>query len=191
MGFEIKIIELLQSGRNAFFDTSFKMITMLGSVFGVLAVSLLFLLKKRKLFFWYLFSYAMAAVLVLILKDQIQRVRPYNFTDSIFCIGGQSTDFSFPSGHSACATAIAIFVGYALFTSYKKVGTRVGIVFGCALFVGLVGLSRMYLGMHYLTDVLAGIAISAVVCALGIILMKIYEKQKKGKNEIKNGNKKS
>lgn len=191
MSFEIKIIEFLQSGRSAFFDTTFKMITMLGSVLGVLTVSLLFLFKKRKLFFWYLFSYAMAAVLIWILKDQIQRVRPYNATDSILCIGGESTDFSFPSGHSACATAIAIFVGYALFTSYKKIGTRVGIVLGCGLFVGLVGLSRMYLGMHYLTDVLAGIAISAAFCALGIVLMQIYEKQKKGKNEIKNGNKQS
>lgn len=189
MGFEIKIIEFLQAGRNVFFDTTFKMISAIGSVVGVLVVSLLFLIKKRKLFFWYLFSYAMAALVIWILKDQIHRVRPYNFTDSVICIGGASTDFSFPSGHSACATAIAIFIGYALFTYYKKTGARIGIAIGCSLYVGLVGLSRMYLGMHYLTDVLAGIAISAAFCTLGIVLMRLYEKQKKGRNEIKNAGK--
>ncbi len=191
MSFEIKIIEFLQSGRNAFFDTSFKMISAIGSVVGVLVISLLFLLKKRKVFFWYLLSYAITAMVVWILKDQIHRVRPYNFSDNIICIGGASTDFSFPSGHSACATAIAIFVGYSLFTYYKNTGIRIGIVLGCGLYVGLVGLSRIYLGMHYLTDVLAGIAISAVFCILGIVLMKLYEKQKKVKNENKNAGKRS
>lgn len=191
MDFEIKIIEFLQSGRSPFFDTAFKMISAIGSVVGVIVVSLLFLFKKRKVFFWYIFSYAMAALLIWVLKDQIHRVRPYNAVDSILCIGGASTDFSFPSGHSACATAIAIFVGYSLFTYYKRTGVRVGIVLGCGLYVALVGLSRMYLGMHYLTDVLAGIAISAAFCVLGIILMTIYQKQKKGRNEIKNGSKRS
>lgn len=189
MGFEIKIIQFLQSGRNAFFDTTFKMISVIGSVIGVVVVSLLFLIKQRKLFFWYLFSYGMAALLIWVLKDQIHRVRPYNASDLVSCIGGASSDFSFPSGHSGCAAAMAIFVGYALFTYYKSKWARVGIVLGCGLFVGLVGLSRMYLGMHYLTDVLAGIAISAVFCSLGIVLMKIYEKQKKVKNETKNGSK--
>lgn len=189
MDFEIKIIEFLQSGRNAFFDTSFKMLSAIGSVVGVIAVSLLFLLKKRKLFFWYLFSYAMAAVFVWFLKNEIHRVRPYNAASSIICLGGAATDFSFPSGHCACATAIAIFVGYALFSHYKKAGVRVGIVLGCGLYVALVALSRMYLGMHYLTDVIAGIAISASFCALGIALMSIYQKQKRERDEIENGNK--
>ncbi len=191
MDFEIKIIEFLQSGQNAFFDTAFQMISAIGSVIGVIVVSLLFLLKKRKIFFWYILSYAVAAGLIWILKDQIHRIRPYDAVDSIVCLGGVADDFSFPSGHSACATAIAIFIGYALFTSYKKTWERVGIVLGCGLYVALVGLSRMYLGMHYLTDVLAGIGISAVFCVLGIILMTIYQRQKKGRNEIENGSKKS
>lgn len=187
MEFEIKLIEFLQSGRNPFFDTTFRLISMLASAVGVVAVCLLFLFTKRKMLFWYLFSYGFAALLIWILKDQVQRVRPYNLTDTIFCIGDAATDFSFPSGHSACATAMAIFVGYSLFTYYKQTSTRVGIVLGCGLFVGLVGLSRMYLGMHYLTDVLAGIGISAVICTIGIILMRIYEKQQKEKHETETG----
>lgn len=190
MTFEIKIIEFLQAGRNAFFDSSFKTLSAIGSVVGVIVVSLLFLVKDRRVLFWYLLSYALAALLIWVLKDQIQRIRPYNATDSVLCLGGVSSDFSFPSGHSACATAMAIFVGYELFTYYKSVRMRVGISVGCGLYVVLVGMSRMYLGMHYLTDVLAGIAISAVFCTLGIILMRFYRKRKKGRYEIENGSKK-
>lgn len=191
MDFEIKLIEFLQSGRSPFFDATFKIISAIGSVTGVVVLCLLFLFTKRKMLFWYLLSYGITALLIWVLKDQVQRVRPYNLTETIVCIGEASTDFSFPSGHSACATAMAIFVGYNLFTSYKQTSTRVGIVLGCGLFVGLVGLSRMYLGMHYLTDVIAGIVISAVICTLGIILMRIYEKQKREKYETENGSKRS
>lgn len=191
MDFEIKLIEFLQSGRSPFFDSTFKIISAIGSVAGVVVLCLLFLFTRKKMFFWYLFSYGITALLIWVLKDQIQRVRPFALTDAVVCIGEPSTDFSFPSGHSACATAMAIFVGYNLFTSYKQTSTRVGIVFTCGLFVGLVGLSRMYLGMHYLTDVIAGIVISAVICTLGIILMRIYEKQKREKYETENGSKRS
>lgn len=191
MDFEIKLIEFLQSGRNQFFDTSFRLISGVASAIGVVVVALLFLFAKKKVCFWYLLSYGLSALVIWILKDQIARVRPYNATNSILCLGGVSADFSFPSGHSGSATAMAIFIGYCLFTYYKSKPARVGIVLGCALFVALVGLSRMYLGMHYLTDVLAGVGISAIFCTFGLILMRLFEKQKKVKNEVKNGSKKS
>jgi undecaprenyl-diphosphatase len=186
MDFEIKIIEFLQSGRNLFFDSAFKVLTVMGSLLAVFVTCVLLLWKKRNVLFWYLASYGVSALVVWVLKSRIARVRPYNASSLIVAIGGTSTDFSFPSGHSACATAIAIFVGYCLFTYYKKTYQRVGIVALCTLFVALVGLSRMYLGMHYLTDVLAGVAISAIFCTIGIVLMRLYEKQKKVKNETKN-----
>lgn len=188
MDFEIKIIEFLQSGRSPFFDVSFQLISAIGSTMGVVAACLLFLLFKRKLCFWYLFSYGFVYLTVSIMKNSIQRMRPFNVTDIIENIGDVVTGFSFPSGHAACATAIAIFVGYFLFQYFKSKGTRVGIVLSCCLYVGLVCLSRMYLGKHFLTDVLAGVAVSAVICALGLTLMYFVNKRKKVKtNEITNG----
>lgn len=188
MDFEIKIIQFLQSGRSTFFDVSFQMISAIGSTIGVIAVCLLFLLFRKKICFWYLFSYGFVYLAVSLMKDTIQRVRPFNVTDTIENIGDVVTGYSFPSGHAACATAIAIFVGYFLFQFFKKKGTRVGIVLSCSLYVALVCLSRMYLGKHFLTDVIAGVAVSATICALGLTLMYFVNKKKKVKNnEITNG----
>lgn len=187
MNFEIEIIEFLQSGRCQFFDVSFQIISALGSTLGVVALCLLFLVKKPKLCFWYLLSYGFVYLTVRILKETVQRVRPFNVTDAIANIGDTVTDFSFPSGHVACATAIAIFLGYFLFQYFKSRGMRVGIVLSCSVYVVLVALSRMYLGKHFLTDVLAGAIISAVICSLGLLLMHFASKKKKVKeNENKN-----
>lgn len=179
MDFEIELIKFLQSGRNQFFDVSFQVISTVGSVLGVVAFCILLLCTKRKLLFWYLFSYGFVFLTVGILKHTVERIRPFNVSDSIINIGDAVNSFSFPSGHTACATAIAIFLGYLLFQYFQKKSTRIGIVLTCCVYVGLVALSRMYLGKHYLTDVIAGIVISATICVLGLIFMKIIQKKRK------------
>ncbi|MBP3431368.1 MAG: phosphatase PAP2 family protein [Clostridia bacterium] len=185
MDFEVKIIEFLQAGRSPFFDAAFQVISQIGSVLGVLALCVLLLIFRRKLLGWYLFSYGFVYLFVNLLKEWVQRPRPYNAFDSISYIGDAVMDFSFPSGHVACATAIAIFLGYFLWQQYKGKGMRTLIVTFCSAFVLLVAISRMYLGKHYLTDVLAGFAISAVICTIGIALMRLYEKSRAKKKKEK------
>ncbi len=179
MDFEIKIIEFLQSGRNTFFDVTFQVLSQIGSVLGVIAVCVLFLCFKYKLSFWYLFTYGFVNLIVQIVKSVVERVRPFNVTDTIISIGDAVHDYSFPSGHAASATAIAIFLGYFLFQYFKGKGARVGIVISLVLYVGLVCLSRMYLGKHYLTDLIAGVVISALICVLGIWFMKFCQRHRK------------
>jgi undecaprenyl-diphosphatase len=190
MDFEIKIIEFLQAGRSQFFDVSFQLISLIGSSFGIIFLCLLFLFsKKMRLCFWFLFSCGFIYLAVSLLKSIVQRTRPFNFTDTIVSIGDSVTGYSFPSNHAACATAIAIFLCWFLFGYFKKKSTRVEIVLSCCLYVGLVCLSRMYLGKHYLTDLLAGVVISAIICILVLTLMHYVQKEKKVKSyENKNGN---
>lgn len=180
MNFEIEIIKFLQAGRNPFFDFSFQMLSFLGSVFGIGFLCVVLFFTKRKILVCYLCSYGVVYGVVSVIKTLVQRVRPYNATDLIFNLGTSTTDFSFPSGHAACATAIAIFFAFMLFCYFKGKGARVMICIGSALYVALVCLSRMYLGKHYLTDVLAGAAISAAVCAIGIF---VYLKLQKGRKK--------
>ncbi len=190
MEFEIKLIEFLQAGRSPFFDRAFQIISLAGSFVGIVAVCLLFLFFKKKTLFWFLFSYGFVYLTVSTIKVLVQRVRPFNMTNTIVNIGDTVADFSFPSGHVACATTIAIFIGYFLFQYFKQKSTRVGIVLCCCLYVGLVCLSRMYLGKHFLTDVLAGVAVAGVICTLVLTLMFYVEKVKKRNlDENKNGNK--
>ncbi len=178
MAFEINIIEFLQAGRNPFFDTAFLMISKIGSALGIVGLCIFFLIFNRRMLGWFLFSYGFVNVAVRIVKGLVERVRPYNLVDTVLCLGDKVEDFSFPSGHTAAATAIAIFLGFFLFAHFKSRGMRVGIVMSLCVYVGLVAISRMYLGMHYLTDVLAGFAISAVICALCITFMWFYYRSK-------------
>ncbi len=188
MDFEIKLIEFLQAGRSQFFDTSFQLISVAGSFLGVIALCLFFLFFKRKMLFYYLFTYGFVYLITNALKHLIQRPRPFNVVESIHNLGDQVTGFAFPSGHTACATAIAIFLGYFLWQCFKKKSTRICIIVSLAIYVGLVCLSRMYLGKHYLTDVVAGVVVSALICLGGLILMYFVDKKKKVKNENQNGN---
>lgn len=187
MDFEIKIIEFLQAGRTPFFDGAFQVISLIGSYVGAVALVIFFLFTKKRYAFWFLFTYGFAYLTQNILKEAIARPRPFNVSDTIVNIGDVVTDFSMPSGHTICATLIAIFLGAYLFSVYKKKGQRVWVTLALVVYVGLVMLSRMYLGKHYLTDVIAGMSIAVVFGVLGLLLKYYYEKYKdKNKKQKEN-----
>lgn len=180
MDFEIQIIRFLQAGRTPFFDGFFQIVSNLGTYLGAAALIVLLLIFNRRLCFWYLFSYGFVYLVNNVLvKNLVQRPRPFDVSSTVLNLGDAVTDFSFPSGHIACATAIAIFLGYFLFQIYKKRNERIWIVLGCSAYLVLVAVSRMYLGKHYLTDLIGGFAISAIICLLGIWFMRTYYKHKK------------
>lgn len=185
MEFEIKIIEFLQAGRTPFFDQAFQIISLAGSVVGFVGMLIFFLCFRKKLAFWSLFTYGFVYLSVNTLKLLVARTRPFNISENIENIGDIVHEFSFPSGHIACATTIAIFLGYFLFEVYKKPSTRVLAVLCLCMYVFLVGLSRMYLGKHYLTDLLGGIAVAGLICTLGIVLMILSNKNRSVSNETK------
>lgn len=179
MDFEIKLIEFLQAGRTPFFDASFQVISLIGSYVGAVALVLFLLFFKKRYAFFFLFSYGFAYLTQSIMKSTIMRERPFNVSDTIFNIGDTVTSFSMPSGHVVCATMIAIFLGAYLFSIYKKKSSRVWISLALGVYVLLVMLSRMYLGKHFLTDVLAGAGVGIVFAVLGLVLMYFYGKSKK------------
>lgn len=78
---------------------------------------------------------------------------------------------SFPSGHSAASFALFGFLTYVLVR--ERTGRKV-LVLGCGLMIViLVGLSRLVLGEHYLSDVLSGYLVGAVLVVLGICLTEL------------------
>ncbi|HET7770070.1 MAG TPA: phosphatase PAP2 family protein [Chloroflexota bacterium] len=94
-----------------------------------------------------------------VLKGSFQRVRPNPLPSPLHDILPAQT-FSFPSGHAMVAAAFYLFLAYVAWRLLPPVWGRL-----CAALLGLVilfvGLSRLYLGVHYLTDVLAGFAAGA------------------------------
>jgi undecaprenyl-diphosphatase len=107
-----------------------------------------------------------------LLKIAFHRSRP-TFNDSIMIFSG----YSFPSGHTMAATllygVLAVFAVIAL----KSWRWRVGTVISAIIVVLLVGFSRMYLGAHYLSDVLGAAAAGLawlVLCLTAVDTLRRY-----------------
>ena len=90
----------------------------------------------------------------LILKNWVARIRPYELIDGLTLMVKKAHDFSFPSGHTTNSFA----AGWVMFRGLKK---RWGVP--ALIMAILISLSRLYVGIHYPTDVLAGVVIG--LCA--------------------------
>ncbi|MDC8760041.1 phosphatase PAP2 family protein [Janthinobacterium fluminis] len=130
------------------------------SVAGIVALTALLALYfyRKQARFWLLtLLVAMPGVMVLnvLLKYLFVRARP-SFETPILDL--QLSSYSFPSGHTATATVLYGLLGAYLVCRTPKWGARAAIALGAALMVALVALSRIYLGAHYPSDVLAAMA---------------------------------
>ena len=106
----------------------------------------------------------------ILLKNMIARIRPFELIEGLTFLGKKPIDFSFPSGHTAASFAAA-----TAFYSFlpKKAGIPLLVL------AGLIAFSRLYLGVHFLTDVVAG-ALDGIL--LGLLSVKIVT-YKDRKNE--------
>jgi undecaprenyl-diphosphatase len=137
-------------------DQLFSLITLLGNaIFISSSTALLGLWLARgrhwgKLIFLFA-SVGGAAVFNLILKYLIGRPRP-DFPLAYL----HDTGFSFPSGHAMISIAFYGAVAYLALMTLTGWRSKIFVVLGFLFVSTLIGFSRLYLGVHYLTDVLAG-----------------------------------
>lgn len=157
--------------RNPVLDKIMQFITSLGDKGLVpifICLALLCIRKYRKAGAAAALSLALEFIVVnLILKNVFARIRPYEVIEGLELITHRPSDFSFPSGHSGISFAIASVL---FLTMPKKVGIPTVIV------AALVAFSRLYLGVHYPSDVLVG---SLIGCLTGWVAWKIVYRKKK------------
>jgi len=138
--------------------SAMRVITFFGSTLGVIlfATAFGFYFVWRRRFDWLaaLASAVLGGMLLnKILKFAFHRPRPF-FTDPLLTL----TSFSFPSGHTMNATVLYGVIAAYLFTTTRAWTRRALVIFSASLLVLLVAFSRMYLGAHYLSDVLGAMA---------------------------------
>jgi membrane-associated phospholipid phosphatase len=107
-----------------------------------------------------------AQLLTSVLKGIFERPRP-SFDDPVATAEG----FSFPSGHALSSIALYGALAYAFADGLQSTRGRVVGLGGVALLIGAIGFSRLYLGLHYLTDVLAGYSVGLAWLLLAIGLL--------------------
>ncbi|WP_036977944.1 phosphatase PAP2 family protein [Pseudobutyrivibrio sp. MD2005] len=148
---------------DSFFLTVNKITGSYGQLWVVIAVILLFFKKTRKIGVAVLVSYVLVYVLGQYgLKNMFSRMRPCQIDETFELLVARPSSLSFPSTHSAWAFGAAT----AIFLGNKKGG------FIALIWAALIAFSRMYLFLHFPTDVLAGIVFGAL---MGIIAVKLVD----------------
>lgn len=131
----------------------FKIITNLGSFWGILIVIFLVFLVSRKVSYICLGASIIQTSLNRVIKAIVRRPRP---NVDVFI---RESNFSFPSGH---AMAITCLYGLLIYYLYKsEIRYRKLLIVICVLIIVLVSLSRVYLGVHYFSDIIGGILLSS------------------------------
>lgn len=156
--------------------TFFVFFTNLHGTVGALALTLLFtvFLAQKKAWDWVLrvaLAVPLGMLLNVLLKNIFQRARP-SFEHPLLTL----TTYSFPSGHTAAATLLyGVVAAYLVCTC--RGWQRVLMVCLAVVMVALVGLSRIYLGAHYLSDVVAAIASSTGWLAIALTSVATWRKR--------------
>ncbi len=147
-----------------------KFITFFADPFWSILFSCLVILLWKKIRKVFLINLISVFALNYVLKIIFSRERPIDINII------NETGYSFPSGHAMISLAIYGFFAYLLWKSnykYKKIGVILLI-----LLIILIGISRIYLGVHYTSDVIAGfiISLSYLLFFIDFIYPKIKEK---------------
>ena len=182
VGIDVAIYQFVDSIMNPILNSIMTVITDMGDTPGiiwfVIGIILLIPKKTRKLGVLLFAGLAISSVINnLALKELIQRPRPYNIDAEVWKNAGytyvwpdlikKSSSWSFPSGH----TSTSIGAAFALLLGCKNKKLGIGIpVFILSL---LVGFSRIYVHVHYPTDVIAGAVVGLIG---GVIAWLLVEK---------------
>lgn len=157
------------NNRNKFWTGFFKIFTHLGSfytlaVLAIIGVVLIwFVMKNKRMSAFYAGTFAIVCISNFVIKQIVRRARP----EHLMIIA--ETGFSFPSGHAMMTLAFFALVIHFVWKTLKNKPLKIALISLFSVIILAMGFSRIYLGVHYLSDILAGFLISfamVVVCLI-------------------------
>ncbi len=145
-------------------------ISNIGGGYSLISISLLLLIfiKKKKIPLMIIINLVIVFLSSQLLKIIFRRPRP----DGVFLIN--RSGFSYPSGHAMVSLAYVIFIVFIL-KNIKNKFIRIMISSILIILAILIGFSRIYLGVHYFSDVLAGFI--AATCYISIFISTITNRE--------------
>lgn len=147
----------------------------MGLFWIVLCLSLLISKRTRKMGICGLIALILSGLVTNVaLKSMVARIRPYEQFQDLLLLLERQSDFSFPSGHSSSSFAAAC----ALYWASDRRIRRISAVL--ILLAGVIAWSRLYVAVHFPTDVLAGTLIG-ILC--GWLACRGYARYEKGKGQ--------
>lgn len=151
--FIYKYISIIISPKMTLF---FKLMTELGSSTAIILICIgSFVFIKNKIYAKLMaLNLVIVTLLNLLIKNIVSRPRPTGFRLI------DESGYSFPSGHSMASMAFYGFIIYLVFKFVKNKYVKWTLICLLSLLIVLIGVSRIYLGVHYASDVIAGFSIS-------------------------------
>ncbi len=172
--FDSEIVKAISSLRSNFLDDFFKGVAFLSrEIIIFLFLTVLFLPKRKRKWILPLWvTLGLSAIISFLLKILIQKPRPFqqgivSILPTLEKVSHSSWNFSFPSSH-------AMFV-FCVLPILSKKSPKLKYIW--IFFAALVAFSRVYFGLHFLSDVLAGGLIGYLI---GMIIVKLEEEEKFG-----------
>lgn len=170
----LKVVAL----RGHFLNSAVRDITSLGSgtlvtIFCIIAVVVFASLREPLYALQVILATAAAGLWMTIAKSSIQRPRPEPMLRLISASG-----YSFPSGHASGAAALYLTLALIICEYIPSRRGRIAVITGAVVLILLVAFSRVYLGVHYPSDVTAGICVGAASALLVDLVFTYIQKRR-------------
>ena len=169
------ITTFVTGNRSRFFDYLFVLLSYLGETItiSIFCFILLLLPNRNKLGVPITIITALSAIINFVIKILVMRARPqgYFLPDSTLFYT-MPAGYSFPSGHAQTANVFYLSLTILLLKYFKTNLANILFITFALLFCILICFARVYLGVHYFSDIMAGLSIMIFVLSLGLYLIK-------------------
>lgn len=161
------IYNILILNRSEILDNFYKIITKLGNELTVITITLiLFVIMSNDNKYLLLNNVVSTGIINQVLKRIIKRPRPLHL--KLIKQGG----FSFPSGHAMISIGLYGILIYIIHNNIKNKKIKVILEVILSLIIILIGMSRIYVGVHYPSDIIAGYCIAIALIPINIMILK-------------------
>ena len=161
---------VVANNRNKFWTEFLKIFTHLGSfytlaVLAIIGVVLIwFVMKNKRMSAFYAGTFAIVCISNFVIKQIVRRARP----EHLMIIA--ETGFSFPSGHAMMSLCFFALLIHFVWKTIKNKPLKITLISLFSVIIVAMGFSRIYLGVHYFSDILAGFLISFAILVVCLII---------------------
>lgn len=172
--FDLLVSNWISHFRNENWNDFFSVVSNIGSPFSFFLLTIVlcmffWLYKKPYHLILFLFSVGVSSVAVFLLKIIIERPRPI---DALIHL----KDFSFPSGHATISTVFCFLIIYSYKKHFKNKFFKYLFFIFFILIWFAISFSRVYLGVHYFSDVFMGVLIGLFVSSISVMFFENFSK---------------
>lgn len=168
-----KVYEFISKLHSTTATTIFKIFTFLGSTIMIALICLISILFLKNYYKVICLNTISITLINQLLKFIVRRNRPIGINLI------EETGFSFPSGHSMVSIGLYGTIIYLICTSKLKKSLKIALSIAMSFLILMIGISRIYLGVHFTTDVLGGFILGIICLIILFDVLKINIKLRK------------